>query len=64
MHGFSHYRAVFFCENVSIPPPFNLLKVLLGAGFTKHVCKIQIAEELEVKIQRTGDLRPVLFRLD
>ena len=38
------------------PPPPGSLKRLLGAGFTKSVCKILIAKSLEVKILKTIDL--------
>ena len=34
------------------------MKRLLGAGFTKSVCKILIAKSLEVKILKTIDLGP------
>ena len=40
------------------PPPPGSLKRLLGAGFTKSVCKILIAKSLEVKILKTIDLGP------
>src|ERR1051326_2914571 len=40
------------------PPSPLPLKVLLGAGFAKSVCKILMSKNLEVKILRTGDLGP------
>jgi len=42
-----------------IPPPPHLLKGLLGAGFAKSVCKILMANGLEVKILTTNGLGPL-----
>ena len=50
------------CGNVNgwgTPLPPLLLKILLGAGFTKNVCKILIANNLDTKILTTKELGAV-----
>jgi len=52
-------KTVYFS---GIPPPPIPWKGLLGAGLAKSVCKILIADGLEVKILTTNELG--LFSFD